>query len=596
MGLKSKWFDIPDIAPNQWQPNADEEPGVTASWGARGPSFMSPEISINGEIQPQDTSEGANPNDRAANKILPQYMQSLFQGATLAGIDPAKLEWAAMVPGVDYNTAPDALKKQYWDRISEIAKQVEPAMDNNPNIHKTGSAGFGELYNGFIKPVSMLSGVGGLLNAATSATSLADFLTPKNLLNAGKLVPGPIGQVSNLASLGTGLADGSLLDKAKSLFADSGTIAGDAYMPGRLSGFSDDALNGTTAAVGDGNYTLDQQTALNNVTIDGLTQAQRDALGIDRFGTNADLNLDNVMTTQNLTDIINLANSGTANTSLNELLKGRGINTGGNTLDLAAAGKAAAAAAAAQTALDTGNVDEFGNPIDNSGGTQATQADINKQTMSSFDATKAAADAARTAAGAAGAGAALSRIIDGTATTQDRLSTLAGAGAVGASVLAGNNTADSLEKMYQNNLAIGKPSRDRYEASYAPGFDLSASDPAYKGALDQTMNAYLRKASTGGNPFSNPGVSMEANKYVAQNTALPWLQNYRTQNASSGGMSAFSTAAPASGVAAAGSQDMGLTNLFGGLSQLVNPAQTQNQSLTDMFNRWKVGNFSGGPG
>ena len=47
--------------------------------------------------------------------------------------------------------------------------------------------------------------------------------------------------------------------------------------------------------------------------------------------------------------------------------------------------------------------------------------------------------------------------------------------------------------------------------------------------MDSTSNAIMRKLSTTGNPFDNPGGLMEANRYVMENTALPAINNYRSQ-------------------------------------------------------------------
>jgi hypothetical protein len=78
-------------------------------------------------------------------------------------------------------------------------------------------------------------------------------------------------------------------------------------------------------------------------------------------------------------------------------------------------------------------------------------------------------------------------------------------------------------------LGLGAPYRDRLNASYQPGFDIMQADPALQGAMDQSYNTMLRRLSTTGNPFDNPGGLMEANRYVTQNVALPQLNNYRSQ-------------------------------------------------------------------
>lgn len=87
--------------------------------------------------------------------------------------------------------------------------------------------------------------------------------------------------------------------------------------------------------------------------------------------------------------------------------------------------------------------------------------------------------------------------------------------------------------------SVGQPSRDRYEASYAPGFDITA-EPALKTAMDQSYDTLLRRLSaTGGNPFGNPGGLIEAQKSVMGGVALPYLQDYRKTNAATGGLANF---------------------------------------------------------
>ena len=127
-------------------------------------------------------------------------------------------------------------------------------------------------------------------------------------------------------------------------------------------------------------------------------------------------------------------------------------------------------------------------------------------------------------------------------------------------------------------MGFGAPSRQRYEASFAPGFDIT-QDPALKGAMDTSMQSLLRGLSTQGNPFGNPGGMAEALKYVTGNVALPYLQNYRNQAAATGGYGAFSTAAPgaASGAIKAGGDVY--ADLGRGAAQLFNPPTSLEQAL-----------------
>jgi hypothetical protein len=92
-------------------------------------------------------------------------------------------------------------------------------------------------------------------------------------------------------------------------------------------------------------------------------------------------------------------------------------------------------------------------------------------------------------------------------------------------------------------MAFGAPSRERYEASFAPGFDV-AGITGLQGAMDTAGDTLLRRLSAkSGNPYGDPGGLAEVQNYITGNLALPALQNYRNQNASTGGFGAFNTTA-----------------------------------------------------
>lgn len=182
-----------------------------------------------------------------------------------------------------------------------------------------------------------------------------------------------------------------------------------------------------------------------------------------------------------------------------------------------------------------------------------------------------------------------SRILSGSGTSQDLLSLAGTLGATALGAYSADQKTGSLNELADKYMAFGAPSRDRYEASYAPGFSM-ANEPGYKDALDETMQAYLRKASTGGNVFDNPGVSQEVLKGVNSSFAFPALQNYRNQNASTGGYSAFNTAAPGTAAAAANSQGGLLSTLAGGVSDILNPQPQPQQgfSLADLMKQFSL--------
>ena len=112
-----------------------------------------------------------------------------------------------------------------------------------------------------------------------------------------------------------------------------------------------------------------------------------------------------------------------------------------------------------------------------------------------------------------------------------------------------------------------------------PGFDVN-SIPGYSGAVDNSMNAMLRKLSTSGNPFGNPGGLIEANKAVVQGTALPALQEYQRTNLNAGGLGNMNAAVPSLQTSAIGSDDSAWKQLGLGLATALNP-QPQQKSLAD---------------
>jgi len=174
------------------------------------------------------------------------------------------------------------------------------------------------------------------------------------------------------------------------------------------------------------------------------------------------------------------------------------------------------------------------------------------------------------AAGAAAAGTPLSRVLDGTASTADYLSIGGGLGAAGLGAYAANQQSNDLNALADKYLAIGAPSRSRYESSFAPGFSLE-NEPGYKAALDQTTEAFLRKASMQGNPADNPGAWAETLKGVNTSLALPALYNYRNQNAATGGYGAFNSAAPGAATGAIGAQGNVYNAIGAGAADLFNP-------------------------
>jgi hypothetical protein len=146
-----------------------------------------------------------------------------------------------------------------------------------------------------------------------------------------------------------------------------------------------------------------------------------------------------------------------------------------------------------------------------------------------------------------------------------------GAATVG-SIYADTQRADAQKAMYDTYLGLGAPSRARYEASFAPGFNPT-DIPGYQATLDTANDSMLRKLSaSGGNPWGNPGGLAEVQKYITGNIGLPAIQNYRAQNANTGGYSSFNTAAPSVGTGAIDSGSAAYSDLGRGASDIFNAA------------------------
>jgi hypothetical protein len=214
----------------------------------------------------------------------------------------------------------------------------------------------------------------------------------------------------------------------------------------------------------------------------------------------------------------------------------------------------------------------------------------------------AAGAAVKGAAGAAGAGgaagtSALASLLGGTAGAADVAKLLGALGGVGLGIAGAQDQTAAMKEMQDKQIAmyreaqqkqldmsrelsdkymglsrenrdlylgLGAPYRDRLNQSYQPGFDIFQADPALQGAVDQTSNSLLRRLSTSGNPFDNPGGLMEAQKYVNQNVALPQLNTYRSQLGGFGQLgvnTAGTTSMDAAGIA--GRAQQGAANSMG---------------------------------
>jgi hypothetical protein len=108
-----------------------------------------------------------------------------------------------------------------------------------------------------------------------------------------------------------------------------------------------------------------------------------------------------------------------------------------------------------------------------------------------------------------------------------------------------SNQADSYRDMFNQYFGAGAPFRQAAVNTLQPGFSMM-NEPGFKDAMETAQNVWARAASAGnaqgvasGNPYENPGASLEGQKYLMGSLGLPALQNYRSwlTNAGQLGMS-----------------------------------------------------------
>lgn len=183
------------------------------------------------------------------------------------------------------------------------------------------------------------------------------------------------------------------------------------------------------------------------------------------------------------------------------------------------------------------------------------------------------AGAGATAAGAA-AGSGL-----GTTLAQGGLLAAIARGLPGvAGAVASKQQSDAYERLANQYLSIGAPSRARFEGSFAPGFTM-ASDPGFTDALDQTTKATLHGLSVSGNPADSPNAWMQTLSDINSKFAFPALQEYRRLNAGTGGLASLTAAAPGAATAGVNAEGNVLNSLGGAAADIFNPPK----SLADLL-------------
>jgi len=174
-------------------------------------------------------------------------------------------------------------------------------------------------------------------------------------------------------------------------------------------------------------------------------------------------------------------------------------------------------------------------------------------------------------AGGAASGSALSRIIDGTATTADWVSVLGTAGATGLGMFSANQLSNSLTDLANRNraerapfLAAGTSYLDPQAWIQGPGQEFT------KGTLQGLSAQY-------GNPIGSPTAMGIATDAAMRN----WLSGVNTLGTL--GLSGQGIQANL-GAQAAGAQGDVWGNLAGGISNIVNPPR----SLSDLLREYKT--------
>lgn len=150
------------------------------------------------------------------------------------------------------------------------------------------------------------------------------------------------------------------------------------------------------------------------------------------------------------------------------------------------------------------------------------------------------------------------------------------AGIVGA--YGSSNIADAYKATADKYMALGDPSRQRYEASFAPGFTMQ-NDPGYADAMKSVGNESAAALSMHGNPADSPNAWKQTQLDVYNKVAYPALQGYRQTNASAGGLASFASAVPQADASAL-NQQQNIWNAGGSIANnLFSPPQTNTFDL-----------------
>jgi hypothetical protein len=144
-----------------------------------------------------------------------------------------------------------------------------------------------------------------------------------------------------------------------------------------------------------------------------------------------------------------------------------------------------------------------------------------------------------------------------------------------------NQQANAYRDLGEKYLAVGAPSRARFESSFAPGFSME-NEAGYKDALAQTTKETLHRLSTNGSPVGSPNAWEATLQDVNSKFAFPALNEYRRVNAGAGGLAALTSAAPAADSSAINANKSVYDALGAGAADIFSPARSLSDLLREM--------------
>lgn len=153
----------------------------------------------------------------------------------------------------------------------------------------------------------------------------------------------------------------------------------------------------------------------------------------------------------------------------------------------------------------------------------------------------------------------------------------------GLGAMASSNQTDKLTALADKYSAMGQPYRDRLSALYADPSIFLNSD-AVRVPVQQGTDMLARSLSTRGNPTGSGNALTELQKYSSGQLA-DRLGQEKDRLAGSGGLSSYSSAAPAAATNAIGSSANTYNAIGAGAADIFNPKPTN--SLADLLKLMK---------